>query len=142
MTRHGRPVQERRRAAGATANGSHAPGKVATSAVPAGLPPGPSLSRTRSEGIFRRLGRTDSANHASEMEALQQALQQKGNGSHSKLLSPLPKEEDRRLPLKKWMESMKDLGRVSCRSCPSPWGLPGEISGNHYIVAIKLHWAC
>lgn len=35
-----------------------------------------------------------------------QALSQKGSG---KLLSPLPKEEDRRLPLKKWMESMKEL---------------------------------
>lgn len=40
-----------------------------------------------------------------------QALNQKaGTGAPSgKLLSPLPKEEDRRLPLKKWMESMKDL---------------------------------
>ncbi len=52
-------------------NGPQAGGKAA-SAVPTGLPPGPSLSRTRSEGMFRRLGRTDSANHAHEMEALQQ----------------------------------------------------------------------
>lgn len=47
-------------------------GSKPASAVPAGLPAGPSISRTRSEGMFRRLGRTDSANHQHEMEALQQ----------------------------------------------------------------------
>lgn len=38
-----------------------------------------------------------------------QALNQKAGAGSGKLLSPLPKEEDRRLPLKKWMESMKEL---------------------------------
>jgi hypothetical protein len=83
------------------------PPQVPRPLTPSGLPPfANNIARTRSEGLLRRLSRTDSANQANEVEALQQALNQKGA---SRLLANLPKDEDRRLPLQKLLESMKEI---------------------------------
>lgn len=83
--------------------------------TPSGLPPSSGIARTRSEGLLRRLARTDSANQSTEVDALQQALHKKGA---SRLLSSLPKDEDRRLPLKKLLESMKEIHDESVAQPP------------------------